>query len=293
MIEEFVSSLSTNQKYIGLAVLTLLIISIIMIAVYFLFGKKKEEQKQKQEPIQNQDNSDTWSTKETRSDDNSTINMVISEVDEKPAGVNPKITPHEFGEYTIFEIRDVLTAKQCDDLIALAKTKGMDGSAVLSYGKESTTEMDESHRKSKHTWLKDEESPIIQEIADYTAMLSTLPLENQEMIQIASYEPGGNFKGHYDACVYEDKEYCDKINKGAGQRKLTLLIYLNDNFEGGETEFTNINLKIKPEKGKAVLFASTDENQVIYKESMHQGNEVLSGEKWIATKWVHFGKFAD
>jgi len=259
-----------------------------MIAVYFLFGKKKEEKA----PTP-QDNQDEWSTKETRGDDNSTINMVISEVDEKPTGVNPKITPHEYGEYTIFEIRDVLTAQQCDELIALGKAKGMDDSAVLSYGKDETTEMDKSHRKSKHTWLKDEESPIIQELAEYTGMLSSLPVENQEMIQIASYEAGGMFNPHYDACVYEDKEYCDKINKGAGQRKLTLLIYLNDDYEGGETEFTTLNLKIKPEKGKGVLFASTDENQVIYKESMHKGNEVLSGEKWIATKWVHFGKFSD
>jgi prolyl 4-hydroxylase len=288
MIEEFVNKLSTNEKYIGLAVITLCIISIIMVTLYFFFWKKQAP------PVIAKEIDDKWSSKETQGDDNSTVDMRISEIEEpKPKGVNLKITPHEFGEYTIFEIRDVLTAQQCDELIALGKAKGMDESAVLSYGTDSTTEMDKSHRKSKHTWLKDEESQIIQEIAEYTGMLSSLPIENQEMIQIASYEPGGMFNPHYDACVYEDKEYCDKINKGAGQRKLTLLIYLNDDFEGGETEFTTLNLKIKPEKGKAILFASTDDKQVIYKESMHQGNEVLSGEKWIATKWVHFGKFAD
>ena len=210
----------------------------------------------------------------------------------KPSRKNPKMVPHEFGGYTIFEIPDLLTAEQCDKLIALGKAKGMDSSAVLNYDTQSTTKMDETHRKSRHTWLNDEESPIIQEIAEYTSMVSKLPIENQETIQIASYEPGGKFNAHCDACIYDDKEYCDKINRNAGQRKLTLLIYLNDTFEGGATEFTTLKHKIKPEKGKAILFASTDENQVIYKESMHQGNEVLNGEKWIATKWVHFGKFS-
>lgn len=290
MIEDLVKKLSTDMNYIWIAVGTLVIISIIMISLYFFWWKKPTPQM----PVVTKPVEDNLSTQATRSDENSSIDMTISEVDEpKPTETNPKITPHEFGEFTVFEIRDVLTPEQCDELIALGKAKGMDDSAVLSYGTDSTTELDKTHRKSKHAWLKDEESPIIQELAEYTGMLSQLPIENQEMIQIASYEAGGMFKPHYDACIYEDKSYCDKINKGAGQRKLTLLIYLNDDFEGGETEFTNLNLKIKPEKGKAILFASTDENQVIHKESMHQGNEILSGEKWIATKWVHFGKFAD
>jgi hypothetical protein len=56
-----------------------------------------------------------------------------------------------------------------------------------------------------------------------------------------------------------------------------LIIYLNDDFEGGETEFPELKLKIKPVKGKGILFHNTDDNQVIHKKSIHKGNEVLGG----------------
>lgn len=226
------------------------------------------------------------STLATKDDDSSTIDMVISEVDEEP-----RMIKHNFGTYQIYEIKDILTHEECDELIAQATAKGMSDSAVLSYGTDSITEMDDSHRKSKNAWFADNSGPIFQKIADFTQVSTMLPIENQEMLQISSYEKDGKFNAHFDACVYEDKAYCDKINNNAGQRKMTLLIYLNDNFEGGETEFVNLNFSMKPKKGNGILFENTDEQQNIYEESKHQGNTVKNGEKWIATKWVHFGKF--
>ena len=77
------------------------------------------------------------------------------------------------------------------------------------------------------------------------------------------------------------------MNQNNGPRYLTFLIYLNDNFEGGETIFPNINKKIKPEKGKAVIFKNIDENENIIKQSLHGGEPVRSGQKWIINKWIH------
>lgn len=204
---------------------------------------------------------------------------------------NLKITPHQYYNYTLYEIDNILTPKECDIIIELGKARGVETSPVLSYGTESTTQINDKYRNSKHTWFNDNDHPIIKEIAEYTSKISGLPLENQEATQVAYYNAGGKFDAHYDACVYEDKSFCDKINNNAGQRKMTLLIYLNDDFEGGETEFTVLNLKIKPKKGKGILFYDTDDNQEIIKESMHKGNEIIKGEKWICTKWVHFKKF--
>ncbi len=181
-------------------------------------------------------------------------------------GVNVK--KHTFGKYELYELRNILTAEECESIIELAKAKGLQDSSVLAYGKEADTEMDTNFRKSKQTWFEDNASPVIKKIADYCEEITGLPKANQEMIQVAQYEKGGKFNKHYDACVYEDKSYCDKINRNAGQRKTTLLI------------------------GKGILFYDTDENQEIYKESMHKGNTVTSGEKWICTKWSHFGAFS-
>jgi len=65
------------------------------------------------------------------------------------------------------------------------------------------------------------------------------------------------------------------------------MVYLNDSFKGGHTFFPTIDLSIKPEKGKAILFWNIDNNENIPKEALHAGLEVESGEKWIVTVWDH------
>jgi prolyl 4-hydroxylase len=66
-------------------------------------------------------------------------------------------------------------------------------------------------------------------------------------------------------------------------------MYLNDDFDGGETFFPKINKKVVPELGKAVLFYSVNNNGVLLQKSLHGGLPVQSGEKWIANKWIHLG----
>ena len=66
---------------------------------------------------------------------------------------------------------------------------------------------------------------------------------------------------------------------------MTFLIYLNDDYTGGETVFPRINKVIPPEKGKAIIFYNTDVKGNKIDDSEHRGNHV-TGTKWICTKWV-------
>ena len=63
-------------------------------------------------------------------------------------------------------------------------------------------------------------------------------------------------------------------------------MYLNDDFDGGETEFPNINTNIIPQQGKAVVFINVDSSGNVLPKSLHGGKEVKNGQKWIATKWI-------
>lgn len=191
------------------------------------------------------------------------------------------------GTYTVYEIHNILSSEECDELIRRAKEKGLSQSMVWNYKQETGNTLDEKHRQSKQTWLKDYESEIANKISEMSVFLTKLPKENQESLQIASYERFGKFNAHYDACTYTDSEYCAKMNHNAGQRRTTLLIYLNDDYSGGETEFTEIDIIIKPEKGKGILFWDTNDKEEIIEHSKHRGNEVRGGEKWICTKWSH------
>jgi prolyl 4-hydroxylase len=71
-----------------------------------------------------------------------------------------------------------------------------------------------------------------------------------------------------------------------GQRVATLIMYLNEVEEGGETIFPNIDLKVIPVQGSAIYFAYTNTNSQVDPLTYHGGNPVTKGEKWIATKWM-------
>lgn len=198
-----------------------------------------------------------------------------------------KVLIHDSGTYKVYEIYDILTPKECRSVMTLAKAKGMQESMVWGYGESNGNHLDASHRKSKQAWLKDDDGDVVVKMSRFTAEVTGFPMSHQESLQVAMYEHQGKFNEHYDACVDTDPASCEKMNKGAGERRATLLVYLNTDFEGGETEFVNLGLRIKPEVGKGILFWSTDDNEVIIHESKHRGNPVRNGEKWICTKWVH------
>ena len=73
---------------------------------------------------------------------------------------------------------------------------------------------------------------------------------------------------------------------GQPSRFATVLFYLNDDMEGGETSFplwlnaeTTGELKVKPERGKAVLFYSSLPDGNYDERSMHAALPVTKGEK--------------
>ena len=204
-----------------------------------------------------------------------------------PAKVPNRIVKHKKNRYQIWEIYDVLSPEECKQVIEFARQKGVEDSEVMSNTHEKDTEKDENWRRSRQVWASEEEHPVLQKFAKFNEDLTGYRASQQEEAQIASYVPGGLFKEHYDACAFDDTEYCNRMNRDSGERRTTLLLYLNTDFTGGETEFTKMGIKIRPEVGKAVLFWDTYQDDSIIEQSMHQGNIVLTGEKWILTKWSH------
>tara|TARA_Y100000766_G_C18739792_1_gene522972 strand:- start:31 stop:663 length:633 start_codon:yes stop_codon:yes gene_type:complete len=62
-------------------------------------------------------------------------------------------------------------------------------------------------------------------------------------------------------------------------RQLVTLMYLNDDFEGGETEFLHQSVRIKPQAGKYVIFPA-------HWTHIHRGNPPIGGNKYILTSWM-------
>lgn len=107
-----------------------------------------------------------------------------------------------------------------------------------------------------------------------------------EYPRLKKYHPGGEYKRHFD-CVFLDKPYSKVHLRLGGQRIKSHLIYLNDDFEGGETEFPHWNTIIKPERGKIISWSNVKENIPLdsidspNRKSEHGGFPIKNGNKYI------------
>lgn len=189
--------------------------------------------------------------------------------------------------YTVFEIDSFLSPEECDRIVQIAKEKGVVDSTIID--DRGTRVLDLFTRKSKQTWLKDADDPMVAQVSQWVADITDLPVAHQEDLQVVSYPEGGYYNAHFDASFHPD--VIPNMNRGCGPRLYTFLIYLNDDFEGGETDFPEAGVCVKPKKGKAILFQNIDNHQDLIPESMHAGCPVVNGTKWIANKWIRIWPF--
>ncbi len=203
-----------------------------------------------------------------------------------------------------FELPNFLTHDECDALRSAALAQGMEDSKVG----ETDATLDTNIRMSTQTWFKHDANEIAKAITVKTMKL-VKSLEAQgcfkdmsvqadepvsiakhfEDIQVVRYDSMGKYDPHYDGdeCGEDKGTTC-----AHNQRTATILMYLNDDFVGGETRFPHFeDLKIRPEKGKAVFFWVSDPaTGYVFEKSLHGGDPVQQGEKWIATQWVRRSK---
>jgi hypothetical protein len=71
-----------------------------------------------------------------------------------------------------------------------------------------------------------------------------------------------------------------------GQRIKTCLVYLNDDFEGGETEFPKLALKYRGRTGDALIFENVKPNGSGDLSTLHAGLPPTRGEKWLFSQWM-------
>ncbi len=177
---------------------------------------------------------------------------------------------------------NILTHEECDQLIALSVAKLKQSTIVDP--KTGKAEVIQS-RSSYGTYFMLNENAFIAKLDARIAKVMHWPVENGEGLQILNYKVGGEYTPHFDYFPPDDPGSAVHIAKG-GQRVSTLILYLNEGMEGGETTFPHLGLAITPKKGSAIYFEYCDINGKIEPSTLHAGAPVTSGEKWIATKWM-------
>uniref|UniRef100_A0A2P2L9I6 procollagen-proline 4-dioxygenase n=2 Tax=Rhizophora mucronata TaxID=61149 RepID=A0A2P2L9I6_RHIMU len=200
-----------------------------------------------------------------------------------------------------FIYHNFLSKEECEYLINLAKPH-MRKSTVVDG--ETGKSKDSRVRTSFGTFLARGRDKIIRDIEKRIADFTFIPVEHGEGLQVLHYEVGQKYEPHYDY-------FMDEINtKNGGQRIATVLMYLSDVEQGGETVFPAAKgnfsavpwwnelsecgkkgLSIKPRMGDALLFWSMRPDATLDPSSLHGGCPVIRGNKWSSTKWMHVNEY--
>lgn len=179
----------------------------------------------------------------------------------------------------------LLSDEECEALIALAKPRL---ARSLTVATKTGGEEINADRTSNGMFFQRGENDVVRKIEARLARLLDWPVENGEGLQVLHYQPGTEYKPHYD---YFDpgEPGTPTILKRGGQRVATIVMYLGEPDKGGGTIFPDVNLEVAPKRGNAVFF-SYDKPHPSTK-TLHGGSPVLAGEKWIATKWLRERRF--
>jgi len=174
------------------------------------------------------------------------------------------------------EFDNQLTKQECDQLINMSQGKMREAGVLGS--------ANDNYRTAENTWIN-ETNDLTLKIKNIVLHKTKLPHENQELIHVVKYNVGGEYKPHHDF-FHPNTDYYDAVTKVGGQRAYSCLFYLNDTFEGGETDFPKLEQKVKPKQGKLVMWKNTELDGTLNHDSLHAGLPVTKGEKWICIVWV-------
>jgi prolyl 4-hydroxylase len=110
-----------------------------------------------------------------------------------------------------------------------------------------------------------------------------LTLAQGEMLGVLMYEVGEQYRPHFD--FLDPTAGASSQFGNAGQRIATLLVALNDDFDGGETYFLSNQLGWRGKTGDSLLFWNVDEAGKPDMSTRHAGNPVTRGTKYLLSKW--------
>jgi predicted 2-oxoglutarate/Fe(II)-dependent dioxygenase YbiX len=105
------------------------------------------------------------------------------------------------------------------------------------------------------------------------------PIYNSKLVsveppQFLRYDVGDEYKVHNDS-----EEQIDGKLQQVVKRDISLLLYLNDDYEGGEIEFTKLQVLMKPKAGMLIAFPS-------YMEYEHKVHPVTKGTRYAIVSWI-------
>lgn len=163
-------------------------------------------------------------------------------------------------------IDEFLSPEECDEIISFSENHNK-----ISYKKSAIGFNDEekiSEYRTSYTFIPPiEELTILNKIIQLSVIETQQNKDMLEPISIARYNVDQSFWLHFDTSTFMPRTY-------------TGVLYLNDNFDGGETYFSELDFKIVPKKGRMLFFPNLERHSLpVY--SAHAGLPIKNGSKYV------------
>ena len=173
----------------------------------------------------------------------------------------------------IWTIENFLSKTACEDLILFSETRGYEEATVSL---KSGAKMMKNIRNNER--LLYEDAHLAEQYWEKLKAFCPEKLENtlaiglNEQFRFYKYQPNQRFKRHIDGRFQRNEQE---------ESRITFMIYLNEDFEGGETTFENIT--IFPQTGTALCFIH---------ELKHEGSPVITGSKYVLRSDMMYKKIS-
>lgn len=185
------------------------------------------------------------------------------EFDRTPISADPRIE----------RVDRLLTPQECAFLLELADPRMR--RATIFHEAEQRFVEDPIRRSDKAGFPVVSEWPFVRAMNLRIAAATGTLVDSGEPLQVLRYGPGQEYRSHFDAIEGMDNP-----------RVLTALVWLNEDYSGGETRFDDLGISERGSAGDLLLFANTDAHGNPDPRTRHSGAPVTSGLKYLASRWI-------
>jgi prolyl 4-hydroxylase len=193
---------------------------------------------------------------------------------------------YQLGPWVLI-LEDFMSAEETERMIQAGSEIGYkrsftNGGKLDKVGKIGVTVS--TRRTSANAWCNElcDTDPLITRVHNRIEALTQIPKNNSENLQLLRYKEGQFYKIHNDYIPHER-------GRVQGVRTLTFFLYLSDVEEGGGTNFPELDLTVKPKRGRAVIWPSVLDAYPHQADprTNHQALPVIKGIKYGANAWLH------
>lgn len=183
----------------------------------------------------------------------------------------------------ILIIKKYLGATQCQFIVDYANRQAGEKSTIQSKGSSGSGQAatrESTARITEYvdiTGISDHVNSLVSDIFLHEVQpFYSTEIEWFECPEILRYHQGGHYQVHSDA----DNWTASKRKWSRGMdRDYSLLLYLNDDFTGGELDFPHFGFRIRPQAGMLACFPSDH-------RYLHAAKPTLSGTRYVLVGWA-------